>query len=170
MGEASLDMELGDYAAARALVAHVGGEAEASQTVGARLAEVTGDVPRARALLARAAQRVDAIYGMPNERRAWFHARLGELAFEAGDADGALREEAVALERFPDDAQALTDTARFDAALDRWTEARANAEHAVRVTPSPENLGLLADAQTAPRRPRRRGCNARRDRRGRTHR
>jgi tetratricopeptide (TPR) repeat protein len=146
MGEASLDMELGEYAAARALVAHTR-DAEATTGVAARLAEVTGDLPRAQVLLGRAARRVDAIYGMPNERRAWYHVRLGELAFEAGDAEDALREEAVALERFADDAQALTDAARFDAALGRWSEARVFAEHAVRITPSPENLGLLADAQ-----------------------
>ena len=147
MGEASLDIEIGDYAAARALVLKAGANADVTAGVAARLAEVTGDLPRARTLLARDARRVDAIYGMPNERRAWYHVRLGELAFEAGDTDGALREESVALERFPDDAQALTDTARFDAALGRWSDARAMAEHAVRVAPSPENLGLLADAQ-----------------------
>ena len=147
MGEASLDMEIGDYAAARKLVMRFGANADATATVAARLAEVTGDVPRARALLARAAVRADEIYGIPNERRAWYHVRLGELAFEAGGSDDALREESVALERFGDDVQALTDSARFDAALGRWSDARANAEHAVRITPSPENLGLLADAQ-----------------------
>ncbi|MDP9105137.1 MAG: hypothetical protein M3N49_04300, partial [Candidatus Eremiobacteraeota bacterium] len=49
--------------------------------------------------------------------------------------------------RFPDDVQALTDSARFDAALGRWADARGFAERAVRRAPSPENLGLLADAQ-----------------------
>ncbi|GAC1580129.1 MAG: hypothetical protein NVS3B7_14560 [Candidatus Elarobacter sp.] len=98
-------------------------------------------------MLGRASRRVDSIYGVPNERRAWFHARLGELAFDVGDNDIALREESIALARFPDDVQALNDTARFNAALGRWNEARAAAEHAVRLTPSPENLGLLADAQ-----------------------
>jgi tetratricopeptide (TPR) repeat protein len=147
MGEASLEMELGDYAAARVLLARAGADTDATATVAARFAEITGDLPRARRLLASAAQRADAIYGMPNERRAWYYVRLGELAFEAGDADEALRDEATALARFPDDAQALTDTARFDAALGRWNDARTNADHAVRVTPSPENLGLFADAQ-----------------------
>ncbi|MDQ6942544.1 MAG: hypothetical protein M3169_08545, partial [Candidatus Eremiobacteraeota bacterium] len=126
---------------------HGGGENEATETVAARLAELTGDLPRARTLLGRATRRVDAVYGIPNERRAWFHVRSGELAFEAGDTDAALREEHTALDRFPDDVQALTDGARFSAALGHWDEVRANAEHAVRLTPSPENLGLLADAQ-----------------------
>ena len=149
MGEASLDMELGDYRSARVLVTRAGDDSDATAAIGSRLAEVTGDVRRARTLLDRVAGRVDAIYGMPNERRAWYHVRLGELAFEAGDVENALHEETVALERFPDDAQALTDTARFDAALGRWPEARASAQHAVRAMPSPENLGLLADAQAS---------------------
>ncbi|MDQ6943425.1 MAG: hypothetical protein M3169_13045, partial [Candidatus Eremiobacteraeota bacterium] len=67
MSEASLDMELGDYRAAQALVArHGGGENEATETVAARLAELTGDLPRARTLLGRATRRVDAVYGIPN--------------------------------------------------------------------------------------------------------
>lgn len=147
MGEASLEMEVGDYAGARRLVARFATNTDATQGVATRLAEMTGDLPRARRLLSLAARQVDAIYGVPNERRAWYHVRLGELAFEAGANGDALREEATALARFPDDAQALTDTARFDAALGRWSDARDAAQHAVMVMPSPENLGLLADAQ-----------------------
>ena len=148
MSEASLDMELGDYAAAGALIGRFGdGGTDASEVVASRYAELTGDLARARTLLGRATRRADAVYGIPNERRAWFHVRLGELAFAAGDADAALLEEKTALDRFPDDVQALTDGARFDAALGRWTDARDFAGRAVQRTPSPENLGLLADAQ-----------------------
>ena len=148
LSEASLDMELGDYTAAGTLIRRYGdGSTEASEVIASRFAELTGDLPRARTLLARAARRTDAIYGIPNERRAWFHVRLGELAFAAGDNEAALHEEKIALERFPDDAQALTDSARFAAALAHWTDARDFAGRAVRLAPSPENLGLLADAQ-----------------------
>jgi tetratricopeptide (TPR) repeat protein len=148
LSEASLDMELGDYAAAGALIRQYGdGRTEGSEVVASRFAELTGDLPRARALLARAARRADAVYAFPNERRAWFHVRLGELAFAAGDSDGALLEEKTALERFTDDAQALTDSARFTAALGRWSDARGFGDRAVRLAPSPEALGLLADAQ-----------------------
>ena len=160
MSEAALDLEVGDYAGATKLVQRyrdasrstsanpaITDDPDPTETIGARLAELTGDLARARTLLGRASRRVDAIYGVPNERRAWFHARLGELAFNARDNDEALREESVALQRFPDDIIALNDTARFSAALGRWTDARDAAEHAVRLTPSPENLGLLADAQ-----------------------
>lgn len=149
LAEASIHLELGDYDAASGIVARVGcgAGAEASEAVAARLAELTGDLPRARALLDRATRRADATYGIPNERRAWFHVRTGELAFEAGDVDLALHEEGVALERFPDDVAALTDTARFSAAVGRWEAVRSNAERAVHLVPSPENLGLLAETQ-----------------------
>ncbi len=146
MSEASLDMELGDYAHARTLLAR-GGATEGGEVVAARFAELTGDLGRARTLLERAARRADAMYGIPNERRAWFHVRLGELAFEAGDATESLARERVALDRFPDDVQALTDAARFSAAFGRWDDALGYASRAVALTPSPENLGLLADAQ-----------------------
>ncbi len=148
MSEASLDMELGDYRAAASLLSRFGGgDREGTEVVAARYAELTGDLARARTLLGRATTRADAVYGSPNERRAWFHVRLAELAFEGGDTDAALREVTTALDRFPDDVQALTDGARFSAALNRPADARRFAERAVRLTPSPENLGLLADAQ-----------------------
>ncbi len=147
MGEASLDMELGDYPAARTVLAHFGAAGEATETVASRFAEITGDLARARTLLSRAARRADAMYGIPNERRAWFHVRLGELAFEAGDEAAAFAEERTALARFDGDVQALTDDARFSAAYGRWSDALAYARRAVLLTPSPENLGLLADAQ-----------------------
>ncbi len=151
VSEAAFELELGDYGAAAALIARSRRagtpDGDPTEAVGARLAELRGDLPRARELLGRASRRLDAIYGVPNERRAWFHARLGELAFEAGDTPGALQEERTALERFPDDLIALTDAARFSAASGDWSRARGFAEHAVRLTPSPENLGLLADAQ-----------------------
>ncbi len=148
MSEASLDLELGEMRAAQRLVARYGGGGnEATETIGARLAELTGDLPRARALLTRALLRTDAMYGVPNERRAWFYARRGELDFESGDTAGALTDERTALERFPDDAIALTDAARFSGAAGQWNDARDFAQRAVVVVPSPENLGILADAQ-----------------------
>lgn len=150
--EAAFDLELGDYGAAKTLLERAPAAAppnggDPAEAVAARLAELSGDLPRARELLGRAARRLDAVYGAPNERRAWFHARLGELAFDAGDTAAALQEEKSALERFPDDLIALTDAARFSAAAGAWNDVRGYAERAVRLTPSPENLGLLADAQ-----------------------
>ena len=148
MSEASLDMELGAYTRARALLGRFGnGGTDASEVVASRFAELTGDLDAPARCWAAPRAAPDAMYGIPNERRAWFHVRLGELAFEAGDGGEALAQERTALDRFADDVQALTDAARFSAAYGRWDDALAFASRAVRLTPSPENLGLLADAQ-----------------------
>jgi tetratricopeptide (TPR) repeat protein len=118
-----------------------------TETIAARLDELTGHLADGRRILARAARRADARYELPAERRAWFHVRLGEMAFAAGDTDEAVREERIALSRFSDDTQAWTDLARFHAALGAWSSAEEAAARAVALVPSPENLGLLADAQ-----------------------
>jgi tetratricopeptide (TPR) repeat protein len=145
--EASLDLELGDLVAARGLLARFGGGATPeTEPLAARLDELTGHLAEGRRLLGRAARRADARYDLPAERRAWFHVRLGEMAFAAGAVDEALREEETALARFPGDAQAWTDLARFHAALGAWSRAEEAARRAVTLVPSPENLGLLADA------------------------
>lgn len=145
--EAAVRIELGEYDAARRTLPAVRSEGDGGAAVAARLAELTGDLPQARVLLERAARSADATYGVPNERRAWFHVRLGELAFEAGDGDGARAHEETALARFPGDVAALTDLARFDAAAGRWLDARSAAGRAVQLTPWPEALAILADAQ-----------------------
>ncbi len=145
--EAAVRIELGDYPGAKSLLAGLPPNDDGAAAVSARLDELTGDVAAARALLTGAARRADATYGTPNERRAWFHVRLGELAFEAGEVDGASAHERTALERFPGDVAALTDLARFEAAAGRWSGARAAAEKAVRITPWPEALAILGDAQ-----------------------
>lgn len=150
MQEASLDLELGELANAKALVAQFGdGQSMQSEVEAARIDELTGRLTEARRLLDRAARRVDAIYEAPAERRAWFHVRLGEMAFNAGDTDEAIRQERVALERFPADAKAHTNLARFLSTRGAWNESRDAAARAVALIPSPENLGLLADAQDA---------------------
>jgi tetratricopeptide (TPR) repeat protein len=148
MFEASLDLELGDMADAKRLVEHFGGGLNVdTEAIAARIDELTGHLADARRLEDRASHRLDASYDQPAERRAWFHTRLGEMAFNAGDTDDALAEEHTALARYPLDAQAYTDLARDEAALGKWSDAGADAQKAVDLVPSPENLGLLADAQ-----------------------
>ena len=168
MSEASLDMELGDYAAAGAILGRYGdGGTDASEAVASRFAELHGDLARARALLGRAARRTDAVYGIPNERRAWFHVRLGELAFAAGDADAALLEEKTALERFSG--------RRAGAHRQRAFHRRARPlGRSARLRRARDAVDAVAREPRAARRrartsgrPNRRGCDARRDRRGR---
>ncbi|MBV9439645.1 MAG: tetratricopeptide repeat protein, partial [Candidatus Eremiobacteraeota bacterium] len=146
--EAALDLELGDVAAARRIVqAHR--DDPAFDVVTARLDEETGRLAEARRLVDRAMRRADAIYDTPAERRAWLHARAAELAFEAGDPDGARREAREALGIFPDHLRALTILARVELAGQRFADAKGAAQRGGALQPNPELLGILADAESA---------------------
>jgi tetratricopeptide (TPR) repeat protein len=122
--EAALDLELGD----------VGG---------------AGHLDEARARVARAMDRADTIYDTPAERRAWLHARSGELALEAGDVAAAGRATDEALAIFPTHLRALTIASRVALASGDLPAAEALAQRAVAIQPNPEVLGLLGDAQSA---------------------
>ena len=146
--EASLDLELGDVDGARRLIGSAR-DGPAFDVVTARLDEETGHLADARALVDRAMRRADAIYDTPAERRAWFHARAAELAFEAGDHDAARRDAQDALAIFPGHLRALTILARADLADGKNAEAADAAKRAAAIQPNPEVLGMLADAQAA---------------------
>ena len=146
--EASLDLELGDIASARRLAgAHRGDPA--FDVVAARLDEETGRLADARRLIDGAMRRADAIYDTPAERRAWFHARAAELAFEAGDHEAARRAAQDGLAIFASHLRALTILARVELADGKNAEAEAAAKRAAAIQPNPEVLGMLADAQAA---------------------
>ena len=146
--EASLDLELGDVDGARRLIGSARG-GPAFDVATARFDEETGHLADARALVDRAMQRADAIYDTPAERRAWFHARAAELAFEAGDRAAARRDAHDALAIFADHLRALTILARVNLADGKNAEAAAAAQRAAAIQPNPEVLGMLADAQAA---------------------
>ena len=80
---ASLDMELGDYAIARHLlaVAPAGRTGPSWDTAQARYEELTGDLAQARARIECSIVEVDSRVNEPAEIRAWYHWRAGELAF-----------------------------------------------------------------------------------------
>jgi tetratricopeptide (TPR) repeat protein len=150
--EASLEIELGHYERARALLARIrpGPVADpAVDTVRARLYEVTGHLAQARPLLERAMRALDTHFDAPAQARAWYHMRAAELAFAAGENEAALAESTQALADFPSFAQAFAVRARIEAALHRWPQARADAARSAELVPSPEALGYLADAQRA---------------------
>jgi tetratricopeptide (TPR) repeat protein len=100
-------------------------------------------------LIGAALRRADAIYDTPAERRAWFHARAAELAFAAGDHDGARAAAHDALAIFAGHLRALTILARVELADGNDAEAEDAARRAAEVQPNPEVLGMLADAQAA---------------------
>jgi tetratricopeptide (TPR) repeat protein len=150
LSEASVDMELGDYDAARSRIASTAGKnAGAEDVVVSRFDEITGHVADARARLSHAMHFSDSLYDMPAERRAWYHFRSGELAYLAGDNEAAIANEHDALAIFPDDIFAWGALARFELAVKEYRAAEDAAQHGVRLMPSPETLGILADAQAA---------------------
>jgi predicted Zn-dependent protease len=148
--EASADLELGDYDAARKLIdANSAKGAGAEDIVVSRWDEVTGHVAEAQARLDHATHLSDSLYDMPAERRAWYHFRMGELKYLSGDNAAAIAAERDALTIFPNDVFALNALARFELAEKQYDAAAQSAQRGVALVPSPETLGILADAQTA---------------------
>ncbi len=145
---AAIDLELGEYMPARRLLETGSIEHDpAAAVVLARWYEISGRLTQAQRLVDRSAHYADSIFSVPAERRAWFHFRLGELKFLHGDNDGAVAEEHHALDLYPDDFLALGALARVELAINDYAAAESAATQAVAIVPSPETLGILADAQ-----------------------
>lgn len=150
--EASLDLEIGDYAAARNILAKLGpaGNYDIGQdTLQARYDELTGHLADARTLLERPSAYENSQFDAPVQARAWFFFRAGELAFEAGDNDAAIADEKRAIAVFPNFADAFRAEARFECALKRWEACFESARSSAAIVPYPETLGYEADAQRA---------------------
>jgi tetratricopeptide (TPR) repeat protein len=150
--QASLEMELGEYARADASLRRIASAEQSSvpaETIRSRYDELTGNLGRARELLDDAMMQVDAHIDEPAQARAWYHVRAGELAFNAGDTPAAVRDEQAALSLFPTDNLALKDLAKFELASHHEQAALAAAIAGARVTPFAETLGYESDAQAA---------------------
>lgn len=149
--KASLLMEIGEYAQAKALLSRpaAGPENPTWDSVVARYDEETGRLAEARALLDRAVRIVESSAYVPAYDRSWYHLREGQLAFEAGDDARSEREYAQALELFPDNSMALLWQARLFRSQKRWPAALAAATRSADIYPLPQALGYKADAQRA---------------------
>jgi tetratricopeptide (TPR) repeat protein len=147
----SLQMEIGNYAAARRDIALAkrATDSETVMSVEARYDELTGDLPEARRLLQRATDRSDAVVDNSAQGRAWFHFRAGELAFSSGAIEEAKRDERDALADFPGFEMADRALARFCWATKDWRCALDAARAGAAIVPEPETLGYEADAQHA---------------------
>ncbi|GAC1500752.1 MAG: hypothetical protein NVS1B14_04840 [Vulcanimicrobiaceae bacterium] len=149
---ASLQMELGRYEAAHAVLMPVA-EKNASDAgvlaVLARYEELTGRLQDARAHLERGSIIMDGGLDNSAQARAWFHYRAGEMAFLSGAVDEAKRDERDAIVIFPNDAPALNALARFCWATRDWPCTLDAAQKGASIVPLPETLGYEADAQRA---------------------
>lgn len=148
---ALLDMEMGRYAQAAAdlRIAHRIRDDAAVWAAQARYDEVTGRLTQARSLMRRAAEISDEVVDNSAESRAWYHYRLGEMAFTAGDIDQAKHEEGIAIDAFPNFELAYRALARICWATRDWTCAQDAATKGAAIIPEPETLGYLADSQRA---------------------
>ena len=149
--EASLDMEIGDYSAAARKLGAVPERSrdDAWSVVDSRYLELTGHLGQARDLLATASAFQNSNFDAPAQQRAWYFFRQGEMAFEAGDNDGAIGLEREALAVYPNDADASRTLARVECALHEWDACLRDASASAAIVPYPETLGYEVDAQRA---------------------
>ena len=149
--EATLDLEIGDYTRARTKLDAVreSDRNDGWRVVESRYLELTGHLAQARELLAVATAYQNAVFDAPAQQRAWYFFREGEMAFEAGDNDGAVADETQALAVFPSYADALRIRARIECSLHRWDACLQDATASANEVPYPETLGYEADAERA---------------------
>jgi tetratricopeptide (TPR) repeat protein len=146
--EASLDMEIGNYAGAAKRLDQVPEKSrdDSWRVVESRYLELTGHLAEARDLLAKAAADANAQYDAPAQSRAWYFFRQGEMTFEAGDDDGAIALEKQALTMFPTYADANRLLAKYECAEHKWQACLDAAIASANVIPYPETLGYEVDA------------------------
>ena len=149
--EASLDMEVGDYARADRLLDAVPEKDrnDGWRVIESRYLELTGHLAEARTLLATASAYQNANFDAPAQGRAWYFFRQGEMAFDGGDNDTALADEREAVTIFPNYADALRTLARVECSLHDWQQCLTDAVASSNIVPYPETLGYKADAQRA---------------------
>lgn len=112
----------------------------------ARWAELHGNPEEARRLLRVAKDEAERRHGMPKEQVAWFHLRLGDLAFRYGHLREAGSELEAGLAIAPGDARLLAASARLAAARGEWSKAIGIGEQAIVRALDPATLGLISDA------------------------
>ena len=148
---AEIEMELGDYDAARAMFGALYAQ-RANLAVAPRLArwlELQGQVEEARRLLTAALDSAEANPRMPREQLAWFHLRVGDLELRAGHPGSAARVYRAGLAVAPEDARLLAALARVARAQQQWQEAIRYGERSIAIAPDPATLGLVGDAYAA---------------------
>ncbi len=146
-----LQMETGDYDGARATF---GSLLSSSTSLGvaprlARWMELTGQTPRARILLHRAAHDAEARGDLPREQVAWFHLRVGDLELRNGRLDQAQEAFMAGLRAYPEDYRLLGEMAKVAAARGEWNAALELGGRAIAQVLDPATLAVMSDAALA---------------------
>lgn len=136
------ELQLGNYDAATAAVDRMLSLSPDATSLAraSYLAELRGDVGGAMTLMQRAR---DGAYDADTRAFAAFH--LGELAYDTGDPNEALRQYLAALEASPDDVAARAGRARAEAALGQTETALDHYAEVVGRAPEPTYLAAYGD-------------------------
>jgi tetratricopeptide (TPR) repeat protein len=148
---AELQLELGDYAAARATFGSLEPE-DGNLGVAPRLArwyELNGRTNDARTLLHTAARAAEGRGDLPREQVAWFHLRAGDLELRNGQLKQAEKAFRAGLAANPGDYRLLGEMARLEVARGRWKAAREFDDRAVARVLDPATLAVLSDGALA---------------------
>jgi Flp pilus assembly protein TadD len=146
-----IEMELGSYAAAESTFSRLRswGYKLPVATRLARWEELTGNPERARALLLRARDDALAQVNLPREQKAWFHLRVGDLAFRYGRTGEAEAAWQAGLAFSPNDHRLLSSMSRLELSRRQWRRSIRYGEAAVAQSLDPATLGVLSDAYAA---------------------
>jgi tetratricopeptide (TPR) repeat protein len=146
-----IEMELGLYPAADSTFAGLRSWSY-RLTVAPRLArwdELTGQPEAARSILERAREEALSQVNLPREQKAWFHLRVGDLAFRYGRISDAEDAWTAGLVLAPTDHRILSSMSRLESSRRRWNRAIEYGEAAIAQSLDPATLGVLADAYLA---------------------
>lgn len=146
-----IQLELGDYAAARRTFAGLLSERE-NLAVAPRLArwhELEGRPELARTLLVEAAALARRRGDLPREQRAWFELRIADLALRYQRFGEAERANAAGLAANPGDPRHLGLAVRIAAARGDWDAALRAAGPALNAGPDIATLALIGDVHAA---------------------
>ena len=147
-----IDLEVGDYAGARAAFTSLSGPSRGGLSIApsyARWLEINGDTPGARAMLYRALAKADSSEDLQRETVAWFHLRVSDIEMRNGrlrSAENLLHE---GREILPLDHRLLSADAHLAALRHDWRKAIALGDSAIVTVLDPGTIGLVGDAYAA---------------------
>ena len=145
---ADVAIELGDYDEARKVCEELSKLEDAELSAAPRLAKlaiIEGKLDRAREFFRKGLARAVGRTPPEPEMVAWFHLRLGELAFKGGDWDSAERLYKDAGEAWPEGYSVEDHVAELRGAQGRTEEAIALYEKLAARVPRPEFFQALGD-------------------------
>ncbi len=147
-----IDLEVGDYAGARASFTAVHGPSRGGFSIApsyARWLEISGDTKSARTMLYRALAKADSSDDLQRETVAWFHLRVSDIEMRNGRLRSAENILHAGREILPLDHRLLSADAHLAALRHDWRKTIALGDSAIVTVLDPGTIGLVGDAYAA---------------------